>query len=287
MGAQFEAHDLRFSLTVPNRPLDGAYAPVLRGARVPRRRACPATGTSTGPRGGRGGRHRPDPLRRPPPASSEKMTSADGPRAVGNITLSNTYNVKNNSSRDRARLLRNPDPALTRPGRPPPSAPGLTAARRLPAGGGYRLSRSGRARCGSFGEGFGGPRWSCSVAEIVRDRQSSSPARRGGRWPLVRGRRDPRRARLSSINQFLSPPTNRGTRTAARTRAGTRFALEVVDAVRSCLAQEGLWLLPDRPRRLTDESGRAREGWHGRRHRALFRRELREHGIDLLDTSTG
>lgn len=90
------------------------------------------------------------------------------------------------------------------------------------------------------------------------------------------------------INEFLSPFSNRRTDEYGGSYENrTRFALEVVDAVRGVWPEE----LPVLFRIsatdwLTEDESDDREGWTAD-DTVRFARDLKEHGIDLLDTSTG
>nr|WP_277348045.1 NADH:flavin oxidoreductase/NADH oxidase [Streptomyces sp. HNM0574] len=90
------------------------------------------------------------------------------------------------------------------------------------------------------------------------------------------------------INEFLSPFTNRRTDAYGGSFEGrTRFALEVVDAVRAVWPEE----LPVLFRIsatdwLTENPEDPREGWTAD-DTVRFAKELHAHGVDLLDTSTG
>ncbi|UNO43317.1 NADH:flavin oxidoreductase/NADH oxidase [Streptomyces sp. MST-110588] len=90
------------------------------------------------------------------------------------------------------------------------------------------------------------------------------------------------------INQFLSPHTNRRTDEYGGSYENrTRFALEVVDAVRAVWPEE----LPVLFRIsatdwLSENTQDEREGWTAE-DTVRFAADLLDHGVDLLDTSTG
>ncbi|GAB7029643.1 NADH:flavin oxidoreductase/NADH oxidase [Streptomyces sp. NPDC021749] len=90
------------------------------------------------------------------------------------------------------------------------------------------------------------------------------------------------------INQFLSPFTNRRTDAYGGSYENrTRFALEVVDAVRAEWPDElPLFFRISATDWLTEDTGDDRTGWTAD-DTVRFARDLREHGVDLLDTSTG
>ncbi|MFI1798123.1 NADH:flavin oxidoreductase/NADH oxidase [Streptomyces sp. NPDC020379] len=90
------------------------------------------------------------------------------------------------------------------------------------------------------------------------------------------------------INEFLSPHSNRRTdEYGGSFENRTRFALEVVDAVRAVWPEE----LPVLFRIsatdwLTENPEDGREGWTAD-DTVRFAKDLAAHGVDLLDTSTG
>ncbi|WP_330479261.1 NADH:flavin oxidoreductase/NADH oxidase [Streptomyces platensis] len=90
------------------------------------------------------------------------------------------------------------------------------------------------------------------------------------------------------INEFLSPFTNRRTDEYGGSYENrTRFALEVVDAVRAVWPDElPVFFRISATDWLTEDESDAREGWTAD-DTVRFARDLREHGVDLLDTSTG
>ncbi|MEU9500740.1 NADH:flavin oxidoreductase/NADH oxidase [Streptomyces sp. NPDC048196] len=90
------------------------------------------------------------------------------------------------------------------------------------------------------------------------------------------------------INQFLSPFTNRRTDAYGGSYENrTRFALEVVDAVRAEWPDElPVFFRISATDWLTEDASDDRTGWTAD-DTVRFARDLREHGIDLLDTSTG
>ncbi|MGY5134860.1 NADH:flavin oxidoreductase/NADH oxidase [Streptomyces nigrescens] len=90
------------------------------------------------------------------------------------------------------------------------------------------------------------------------------------------------------INEFLSPFTNRRTDEYGGSYENrTRFALEVVDAVRAVWPDElPVFFRISATDWLTEDESDAREGWTAD-DTVRFARDLREHGIDLLDTSSG
>ncbi|MET7798076.1 NADH:flavin oxidoreductase/NADH oxidase [Streptomyces decoyicus] len=137
-----------------------------------------------------------------------------------------------------------------------------------------------------FGEGFAAPAELsvAQVGEIVE--QFRATARRalaaGFEVAEIHG------AHGYLINQFLSPFTNRRTDEYGGSYENrTRFALEVVDAVREVWPDElPVFFRISATDWLTEDESDAREGWTTD-DTVRFARELREHGIDLLDTSTG
>ncbi|MFD8549092.1 NADH:flavin oxidoreductase/NADH oxidase [Streptomyces sp. NPDC059649] len=90
------------------------------------------------------------------------------------------------------------------------------------------------------------------------------------------------------INQFLSPFTNRRTDAYGGSYENrTRFALEIVDAVRAEWPDElPLFFRISATDWLTEDTDDDRTGWTAD-DTVRFARDLREHGVDLLDTSTG
>ncbi|MBM4792285.1 NADH:flavin oxidoreductase/NADH oxidase [Streptomyces sioyaensis] len=90
------------------------------------------------------------------------------------------------------------------------------------------------------------------------------------------------------INEFLSPFTNRRTDEYGGSYENrTRFAREVVDAVRAVWPDElPVFFRISATDWLTEDESDARVGWTGD-DTVRFARDLRERGIDLLDTSTG
>ncbi|MDT0455092.1 NADH:flavin oxidoreductase/NADH oxidase [Streptomyces sp. DSM 41527] len=137
-----------------------------------------------------------------------------------------------------------------------------------------------------FGEGFAAPAelTVAQIQEIVA--QFRATARRalaaGFEVAEIHG------AHGYLINQFLSPFTNRRTDEYGGSYENrTRFALEVVDAVREVWPDElPVFFRISATDWLTEDESDAREGWTAD-DTVRFARELREHGIDLLDTSTG
>ncbi|GII01691.1 NADH:flavin oxidoreductase/NADH oxidase [Planobispora takensis] len=90
------------------------------------------------------------------------------------------------------------------------------------------------------------------------------------------------------INEFLSPHTNRRTDAYGGSYENrTRFALEVVDAVRA-VWPDGLpvFFRISATDWLTENPEDGREGWTGD-DTVRFAKDLLAHGVDLLDTSTG
>ncbi|MFG7944383.1 NADH:flavin oxidoreductase/NADH oxidase [Streptomyces cacaoi] len=90
------------------------------------------------------------------------------------------------------------------------------------------------------------------------------------------------------INEFLSPFTNRRTDEYGGDHEGrTRFALEVVDAVRAVWPEElPLFFRISATDWLSENPEDEREGWTGD-DTVRFAKELHARGVDLLDTSTG
>ena len=137
-----------------------------------------------------------------------------------------------------------------------------------------------------FGEGFAAPAelTVAQIGEIVE--QFRATARRaleaGFEVAEIHG------AHGYLINQFLSPFTNRRTDEYGGSYENrTRFALEVVDAVREVWPDElPVFFRISATDWLTEDESDPREGWTAD-DTVRFARELREHGIDLLDTSTG
>ncbi|MGP4001114.1 NADH:flavin oxidoreductase/NADH oxidase [Streptomyces sp. 8N706] len=90
------------------------------------------------------------------------------------------------------------------------------------------------------------------------------------------------------IGEFLSPHTNHRTdEYGGSFENRTRFALEVVDAVRAVWPEElPLFFRISATDWLTENPEDEREGWTGD-DTVRFARDLRTHGVDLLDVSTG
>ncbi|WFB06457.1 NADH:flavin oxidoreductase/NADH oxidase [Streptomyces sp. LX-29] len=90
------------------------------------------------------------------------------------------------------------------------------------------------------------------------------------------------------IGQFLSPHTNHRTdEYGGSFENRTRFALEVVDAVRAVWPEElPLFFRISATDWLTENPEDEREGWTAD-ETVRFAALLREHGVDLLDVSTG
>ncbi|MGX1882950.1 NADH:flavin oxidoreductase/NADH oxidase [Streptomyces sp. NPDC055287] len=90
------------------------------------------------------------------------------------------------------------------------------------------------------------------------------------------------------IGEFLSPHSNRRTdEYGGSFENRTRFALEVVDAVRAVWPEElPLFFRISATDWLTENAEDERNGWTGD-DTVRFARELRAHGVDLLDVSTG
>ncbi|WP_328908736.1 NADH:flavin oxidoreductase/NADH oxidase [Streptomyces sp. NBC_00234] len=90
------------------------------------------------------------------------------------------------------------------------------------------------------------------------------------------------------IGEFLSPHSNHRTDAYGGSFENrTRFALEVVDAVRAVWPEElPLFFRISATDWLTENADDEREGWTGD-DTVRFARELRAHGVDLLDVSTG
>ncbi|WP_414167081.1 NADH:flavin oxidoreductase/NADH oxidase [Streptoverticillium reticulum] len=90
------------------------------------------------------------------------------------------------------------------------------------------------------------------------------------------------------INEFLSPHSNHRTDAYGGSFENrTRFALEVVDAVRAVWPDElPVFFRISATDWLTENPEDDREGWTGD-DTVRFARELRAHGVDLLDVSTG
>lgn len=90
------------------------------------------------------------------------------------------------------------------------------------------------------------------------------------------------------INEFLSPFTNRRTdQYGGSYENRTRFALEVVDAVRAQWPEElPVFFRISATDWLSEDGSNDREGWMAD-DTVRFARDLQEHGVDLLDTSTG
>ncbi|WP_043268127.1 NADH:flavin oxidoreductase/NADH oxidase [Streptomyces sp. CT34] len=90
------------------------------------------------------------------------------------------------------------------------------------------------------------------------------------------------------INQFLSPYSNRRTDEYGGSYENrTRLALEIVDAVRAVWPEElPLFFRISATDWLSEDESDDREGWTAD-DTVRFARDLEEHGVDLLDTSTG
>ncbi|WP_053698092.1 NADH:flavin oxidoreductase/NADH oxidase [Streptomyces sp. NRRL F-5755] len=90
------------------------------------------------------------------------------------------------------------------------------------------------------------------------------------------------------INEFLSPHTNRRTDEYGGSYENrTRFALEVVDAVRAVWPEElPLLFRISATDWLSENAEDEREGWTAD-DTVRFAADLKAHGVDLLDTSTG
>ncbi|MFD3458051.1 NADH:flavin oxidoreductase/NADH oxidase [Streptomyces sp. NPDC058691] len=90
------------------------------------------------------------------------------------------------------------------------------------------------------------------------------------------------------IHQFLSPYSNRRTDEYGGSFEGrTRFALEVVDAVRAVWPEElPLFFRTSATDWLAENADDDREGWTGE-DTVRFAKELHARGVDLLDVSTG
>jgi 2,4-dienoyl-CoA reductase-like NADH-dependent reductase (Old Yellow Enzyme family) len=90
------------------------------------------------------------------------------------------------------------------------------------------------------------------------------------------------------IGEFLSPESNRRTDAYGGSYENrTRFALEVVDAVRAVWPEElPLFFRISATEWLTENPEDPREGWTAD-ETVRFARELLAHGVDLLDVSTG
>ncbi|WEB39088.1 NADH:flavin oxidoreductase/NADH oxidase [Streptomyces yunnanensis] len=90
------------------------------------------------------------------------------------------------------------------------------------------------------------------------------------------------------IGEFLSPHTNHRTDTYGGSFANrTRFALEVVDAVRAVWPEElPVFFRISATDWLTENPDDEREGWTAD-DTVRFAADLKAHGVDLLDVSTG
>lgn len=90
------------------------------------------------------------------------------------------------------------------------------------------------------------------------------------------------------IGEFLSPHSNHRTDAYGGSFENrTRFALEVVDAVREVWPEElPLFFRISATDWLTENADDPREGWTGD-DTVRFARDLKAHGVDLLDVSTG
>ncbi|MFE7317553.1 NADH:flavin oxidoreductase/NADH oxidase [Streptomyces sp. NPDC057555] len=90
------------------------------------------------------------------------------------------------------------------------------------------------------------------------------------------------------INEFLSPYSNRRTDAYGGSYENrTRLALEIVDAVRAVWPEElPLFFRISATDWLSEDESDDREGWTAD-DTVRFARDLKEHGVDLLDTSTG
>ncbi|GCD41094.1 NADH:flavin oxidoreductase/NADH oxidase [Streptomyces paromomycinus] len=90
------------------------------------------------------------------------------------------------------------------------------------------------------------------------------------------------------INEFLSPYTNRRTDEYGGSYENrTRFALEVVDAVRAVWPEElPVFFRISATDWLSENADDEREGWTAE-DTVRFAADLKAHGVDLLDTSTG
>ncbi|MFE9329495.1 NADH:flavin oxidoreductase/NADH oxidase [Streptomyces sp. NPDC006925] len=122
------------------------------------------------------------------------------------------------------------------------------------------------------------------IAELVR--QFADSARRaheaGFRVVEIHG------AHGYLINEFLSPYTNHRTDEYGGSFEGrTRFALEVVEAVRAVWPEElPLFFRISATDWLSENTEDDREGWTGD-DTVRFAKELHARGVDLLDASTG
>ncbi|MFI2611027.1 NADH:flavin oxidoreductase/NADH oxidase [Kitasatospora sp. NPDC018619] len=90
------------------------------------------------------------------------------------------------------------------------------------------------------------------------------------------------------VHQFLSPAANHRTDGYGGSFEGRiRFALEVVDAVRSVWPEElPVFFRVSATDWLTEDPQDGREGWTSQ-DTVRLAKELRAHGVDLLDVSTG
>lgn len=90
------------------------------------------------------------------------------------------------------------------------------------------------------------------------------------------------------INEFLSPYTNRRTDEYGGSYENrTRFALEVVDAVRAVWPEDlPVFFRISATDWLSENADDEREGWTAD-DTVRFAADLKAHGVDLLDTSTG
>lgn len=90
------------------------------------------------------------------------------------------------------------------------------------------------------------------------------------------------------VNEFLSPHSNHRTDEYGGSYENrTRFALEVVDAVRAVWPDElPVFFRISATDWLTENPEDGREGWTGD-DTVRFARDLRAHGVDLLNVSTG
>ncbi|MFF8901049.1 NADH:flavin oxidoreductase/NADH oxidase [Streptomyces lydicus] len=137
-----------------------------------------------------------------------------------------------------------------------------------------------------FGEGFATPAELSveRIGEIVE--QFAATARRalaaGFEVAEIHG------AHGYLINQFLSPYTNRRTDGYGGSYENrTRFALEIVDAVRAVWPEDlPVFFRISATDWLTEDETDDREGWTAD-DTVRFARDLAARGIDLLDTSTG
>ncbi|WP_328608532.1 NADH:flavin oxidoreductase/NADH oxidase [Amycolatopsis sp. NBC_00345] len=122
------------------------------------------------------------------------------------------------------------------------------------------------------------------IAEIVRQFGEAAKRARAAGFDVV----EVHGAHGYLVHQFLSPFTNRRTDSYGGSFEGrTRFALEVVDAVRAAWpADLPVFFRVSATDWLTENAADPREGWTAE-DTVRLAKELHTRGVDLLDVSTG